>query len=102
MLYVSIGRNVGDVPMGDSDWHNFVDTVTNVVVNCERVSAPDTKAFGESNWAGMREETCVLVWFDKNSELRGDTIGHLTEVARMYGQEAIAYTVAPTSFVEGV
>lgn len=102
MLYVSVGRNVGDVPMGDSDWHNFVDTVSNVVVNYERVSNPDTKAFGVSNWGGVSEETCVMVWFDICSELRGETIGELTEVARMYGQEAIAWSVSETNFTEGV
>lgn len=102
MLYVALGRNVGDVPMSNDDWTNFVGTVSNVVQNCELLPSPDTVAYGNSNFNGDDEETCVLVWFDKNSKLLGDTIGALTEVAEIYGQEAIAYTVAPTEFTGGI
>lgn len=102
MLYVALGRNIGDIPMADNYWANFVETVTNVIQNCELLPKPDTVAYGESNFNGDGEETCVLVWFDKNSNLLGDTIGALTQVAEIYEQESIAYTVAVTEFTGGI
>lgn len=102
MLYVSIGRNVGDKPMATAVWNNFVANVTQDIEECEGVGMPDTVAYGKSRFGLMYEETCVLVWFDKNSPLRKDTLGVLEATAIEFGQEAIAWSVSVTEFVEGV
>lgn len=100
MLYVSIGRNVGDTPMTQIRWAFFVEAVTSAMSLYEDLPSPDTVAHGVSNWDGMEEDTAVFVWFEKHSGLRENTVLKLAEIAKEYGQEAIAYTVAPTSFVE--
>jgi hypothetical protein len=102
MLYVSLGRNVHGVPMSDNDWEWFRHHVVHRIMSGEWVAEPDTVAYGKSNWVGESEETCVLVWFDKRSRLGGDTVRELEGVAKLYGQEAIAWSVAVTDFVVGV
>ena len=101
MLYVALGRNVGDKPMDDVTWAMFVADVAETVRLSERVGQPDTRAFGTSRFGDMEEETCVLVWFDKNTIHQGteDALGGL---AKFYGQESIAYSLSETFFVQGV
>ena len=100
MLYVALGRNVGSEPMSEPTWRQFIVGVSNTIQYCEDLELPDTKALGTSNYAGMSEETCVLVWFDKVSTLSEQCLIALERIAVEYGQEAIAWTVADTKFIE--
>jgi hypothetical protein len=102
MLYVALGRNVGDKPMATAVWNNFVANVTQDIEECEGLAMPDTVAYGKSRYGSMLEETCVLVWFDKNSSLRLLTEQVLSTTAIEFGQESIAWSVSVTEFVEGV
>lgn len=102
MLYVAIGRNVKDTPMGEDTWIRFQESVENVVMMGENLPYADTRAGGESNFTGMFEETYVFVWFDKNSDLKQDTKDALSGLAGMFGQESIAYSVSVTNFIEKV
>lgn len=102
MLYVALGRNVGDVPMVDETWLKFQEDVENCVTLGERLGHADTRAVGESNFGGMPEETFVLVWFDKNSPLRFEVVEALSYYAEVYGQESIAWSVSETQFILGV
>lgn len=101
MLYVALGRNVGDAPMDDVTWSMFVADVVETVRLSERVGQPDTRAFGTSSFEGVEEETCVLVWFDKNTIHQG-TEDALGGMAKFYGQKSIAYSLSKTFFTEGV
>lgn len=101
MLYVSIGRNVGEVPMSDDKWAEFQNEVADCIEREVYVS-PDTIAHGNSRYGSMREETCVMVWFDVNSHLFDVTLMELEEVAVKYGQECIAWSVSMTEFIDGV
>jgi hypothetical protein len=102
MLYVALGRNIGDTPMELDEWVSFRDEVVELLALSEGLSDPDTVALGESHYGGDPEETWVLVWFDKLSPLSRDTEGRLSYIAVRYGQESIAWSVAETMFVEGV
>lgn len=102
MLYVAIGRNVGDVPMDNITWSTFRELVEECVIVGENLFPADTLAFGESRYGDMSEETAVLVWFDKMSTLKSETVEALTYYAKEYGQECIAWSVAPTNFTGGV
>ncbi|NBR25671.1 MAG: hypothetical protein EBU08_18195 [Micrococcales bacterium] len=102
MLYVALGRNVGDVPMSDDEWEKFRIAVCNVIFDLETHTDPDTVAFGKSRYGAMEEETCVLVWFDRGQALRKETLLALNPVAIRYGQECIAYSVSDTQYVEGI
>lgn len=84
MLYIAIGRNVGETPMSAVDWSSFRDAVIDGV-GC---GFPDTVAYGESSWEGQSEETCVLVWF--HAMLWSDVAEKLDVVRANYGQDAIA------------
>jgi hypothetical protein len=102
MLYIALGRNVGENPMGHDTWIQFAESVENVVMMGERLTYADTWATGESRYDDMPEETGIFVWFDKNSDLGQDTKDALAGLAKQYGQEAIAYSVSVTNFIEGV
>ena len=102
MLYVAIGRNVEDAPMGEDTWIQFQESVENVVMMGENLPYADTRAEGESNFDNMPEETYVFVWFDKNSDLKQDTKDALAGLAGLFGQESIAYSVSVTNFIERV
>jgi len=101
MLYVSIGRNVGEVPMSDDDWRKFRIAVEECIMDNERPVTADTYAPGHSRWGDMNEECLVLVWFDIAQKLSDKTVGLLAEIATEFGQEAIAWAVADTQFIEG-
>jgi hypothetical protein len=88
--------------MGEDTWIQFQESVENIVMMGEGVSYADTRAEGESSFEGMPEVTYVMVWFDKNSDLGQDTKDALAGLAGQYGQEAIAYSVSVTNFIEGV
>lgn len=102
MLYVALGRNVGDVPMSDNDWDAFRLDVANEIYYNETHTDPDTVAFGGSRYGSMIEDTCVLVWFDFTEQFSVETRDALTKVAVRYGQECIAYSVSETQYVQGV
>ena len=101
MLYVAIGRNIGEVPMSDFMWQKFQDLVVHAITDNEWV-ALDTRTLGQSHYGDMSEDTAVFVWFDKNSDLGQDTKNELGEIARQFEQESIAYSVSVTNFIEGV
>lgn len=101
MLYVSIGRNVGEVPMDDDTWRNFRISVEECIMDNERAVVADTYAPGTSRWGDMNEECLVLVWFDIAQKLSDKTQALLAEIATEFKQEAIAWAVVDTQFIEG-
>jgi hypothetical protein len=101
MLYVSIGRNVGEVPMDDDMWRNFRISVEECIMDNERAVVADTYAPGTSRWGDMNEECLVLVWFDIAQQLSDKTQQLLAEIATEFKQEAIAWAVVDTQFIEG-
>lgn len=101
MLYVSIGRNVGEEPMSDDAWRNFRISVEECIMDNERAVVADTYAPGTSRWGDMNEECLVLVWFDIAQQLSDKTQALLAEIATEFKQEAIAWAVVDTQFIEG-
>lgn len=109
MLYVAIGRNVGDKPMSGRDWELFRAEVIRAVREGSGgriLPNPNTIAFGHSEWNGVSEETAVFVWFDYPTVagigLDNIVVQKLKKIAKHFGQEAIAYTISETQFVEGL
>lgn len=101
MLYVSIGRNVGEVPMDDDTWRNFRISVEECIMDNERAVVADTYAPGHSRWGDTNEECLVLVWFDISQELSVKTQELLSAIAVEFKQEAIAWAVTETKFIGG-
>jgi hypothetical protein len=100
VLYVALGRNVGDEPMDDGRWEEFRLDTSHAIA--KQLGAPDTVAFGKSHYGGYPEETCVMVWFDLIGGLDDSVLKDLGILAGHYGQESIAWSVSVTEFVEGV
>lgn len=94
MLYVAIGRNIGDKPMHLDKWREFQDDVIRAVGY-----PPDTIAHGGSFWKTQSEDTCVLVWFGIDW-IRELSEARLRDVAGDYGQDAIAWIAGETQFAE--
>lgn len=99
MLYIAIGRNVGDEPMVDARWSAFTRDVLDAIE--ERYGKVDTLADGNSRFGSMAEETRVMVWFDVHA-MNAGTEARLGVIAGEYGQDSIAYSVAETEFIDGV
>ena len=53
MLYIAIGRNVGDEPMYDVLFEKFRRQVADTIEECEYVGQPDTVARGNSRFGDM-------------------------------------------------
>lgn len=103
MLQIAIGRNVptklfGDIPMSDENWLLFQQAVEEIVMVCTLKGVADTKANGVSNWQGVSEDTCIFVWFDLDS-LPSVVYEELSDIAKQYGQDAIAVTFGETKFI---
>lgn len=97
----TIGRNVGETPMSDSDWETFIDDVTSDMSNSawpNQIEAVEIHR-GKGSWQGIEEESAKITVLLK-SALPEDgerslnmLRGYLSENARLYGQDAIALTI---------
>ncbi len=87
--------------MVEDDWRRFRMYVEECIMDGENVVTADGYTTGHSRWGDIAEETLVLVWFDKNSPLSPSTITELAGIAKEFKQDAIAYSVSVTNFIEG-
>ena len=98
-ITVTIGRNVGDVPMTEERWEDFTTKVDRAVAEaCDDIWQRAVVHAG--NWKGNPELACTWVadpWHD-------DTIGPLRLALRVlageFDQDAIALTIGRTELVE--
>lgn len=94
-ITVSIGRNVGTEPLSDPTWRTFRTTVGNVVATwCETIYVSDAGCVG--HWDGVDEESRTWVGEWAGYGEPNLLIDRLAEVARVYGQDAIAVTTGTT------
>lgn len=101
-MVVSIGRNVGASPhpLSDGDWLDFQDAIEHALFE---VYAPHVyfRGLGEGHteqW-GREEVFTLIVQAPHYSDFRENALLALERVRRSYGQEAVAVTEGPTSFV---
>src|SRR3954471_13809581 len=57
MLTVSVGRNVGTVPMSGDDWTTLIDRCRDALN--VTVGIPDTVHYGTGVWDGIPEESAI-------------------------------------------
>jgi hypothetical protein len=99
MLQISIGRNIGkSLPLVESEWLLFQQAVEEAVMVHTLKGIADTKANGVSHWQGVSEDTCIFVWFDIEA-LPLSLKFELKNIAKQYGQDAIAVTFGETEFI---
>jgi len=77
---LTIGRNIGTVPMAPHDWHAFKDAIT------ATLAITYGTGNGRGEWDGVSEETFFAVGVVSDI----DTVrAHLATLARTYHQDAI-------------
>lgn len=95
---VTIGRNVGDVPLSAESWERFRSrTLAAVREACESVYFVGT---GAGIWEDEREEAFTIVADDTTSERAYVRLSlTLSELCKLYRQDAIALTRGGTMLV---
>lgn len=106
---VTIGRNVGDVPMSDLDWATFEDEVNEALVTVpyERQIAFLETHRGTGVWQGVAEESvkvtmALISALPEESEGCRDLLAlrnKLFRLAGLYGQDAIALTIGQSELI---
>lgn len=93
---VSIGRNVGSVPMSDEAWQNFGHAVGALLGRCSIVYVSAAESRGE--WEGIAEDSRTWV-----AECTEHDAGYVREglraLAAEFRQDAIALTIGSTELV---
>lgn len=92
---VSVGRNIGSEPMSDTDWLGFR-------IELEQCLEPFGVLFagtGQGSWDGSGEQSHTVVCGALDIEETAQVQAWLSDLARSYGQEAIAFTVGATRLI---
>lgn len=98
-INVFIGRNVGELPMSDADWtlyrkRTLAALQPHVDIAVEGVGQNTSDGWGEEDFAFFAGRIRPVV-LTHVQQLRAE----LAELARVFGQDAIAVTIGHTSFV---
>ena len=99
-VMVSVGRNIGNVPMSDKDWTTFVNRVADAI---RRANESPEIHFGHGVWDGIREESAhITVYRNTDTEIPRTMIyERLRYLAKYFGQDAIALTISEPTLVGG-
>lgn len=97
-MTVSIGRNVGNVPMSAERWESFTtDVLRNVRSNTAHIYFV---GFGNGEWNDSGEESFTVVSSSPTESALCAIAVSLSLFAEAYGQDAIALTIGETEFVQ--
>lgn len=95
---VTIGRNVGDTPMSDARWSDFILSVKEdmiVALDTDKFSAIEVSE-GVGEWGGVTEPNATIT-VRQHTQARDEQIErlrrYLSEDARHFDQDAIALTI---------
>lgn len=95
-VVVSIGRNVGDVPLSDEHWLAFQDEVRHALsMGTLYVDA----AHSRGEWLGVAEDSATFVADDFTPYSVGLVSDALAVIGGRYGQDAVAVTTGETTLV---
>ena len=101
-ITVTIGRNVGDVPMSERRWHEFDTDVQGTLANnvfARQIIAVE-RHLGRGSWEGVEEDSIKITYLLK-SALTDEAIAtlsrDLSELAWFYDQDAIALTIGTST-----
>lgn len=97
-MTVTIGRNVGNVPMSDAHWQSFTaDVLRNIRANTRAIYFV---GFGTGVWEGTEEESFTVISETPTTSAACAISVSLSFFAEAYGQEAIAVTIGETELVQ--
>ena len=96
-ITITIGRNVGDVPLDDHRWAGFRNDIQTVLSN-HYAEVYVNAAAGRGTWEGVEEENATWVASVDTAFIPG-VRARLKYMADLYKQDAIALTVGDTALV---
>lgn len=96
-VIVSIGRNIKNQPMNSQAWDMFKALTKNIVyLRCPEIYFIGT---GMGYYAGATEESFTIIGGLHEDANMSNMKRELAELAKDFGQECIAVTVADPTFV---
>ena len=95
VLTVSIGRNVGVLPMSDVDWQELRTTVRDHLSALLKPSDVFGWFDGHGVWDGVPEESAVLTMIVGYTTRHAHVDSTLVALAERFGQDAIAFSYGP-------
>ena len=100
---VTIGRNVGETPMSDSDWEAFISDVTEALAY-HMIEGDDILEIhrGQGSWGGVVEDSAKVTLMSEESINVERLKIRLLRLAVANGQDAIALTIGQSELIEPV
>lgn len=95
LVTVSIGRNVGDTPMAEGAWAEFISEVSLYVGGITRATARYGPFLGTGEWNGVAEDTATLTFITGRPVAPSDLGDILSALSRLFNQDAIAWSYGP-------
>lgn len=108
---VTIGRNIGNEEMPQSQWNAFIDYVTGTLAGAYRVYGRNShksayfteKHYGIGMWNDIPEESCKITLVAE-TKINSDGINVIKEcfksAANTWKQEAIAFSIGTSELIE--
>ena len=99
-ITVTIGRNVGDVPMPEQRWEEFKRDVQGTLANYADPSDQAEYADGHGVWGYVPEQMhkrTLLSNYEPDEAAMMNLSRELSELARFYDQDAIALTIGTST-----
>lgn len=98
---VTIGRNVGNVPMSDDYWYDFQSMIYGYLRESLRVGDV-FKYGGIGEWNGSEEESFIFVAIENQYPASTKQFGEtLSRIAKEFSQDAIAWSFGPNNLAKG-
>lgn len=96
----TIGRNVGETPMSDSDWEAFISDVTKALAY-HMVEGYDILEIhrGRGSWGGVVEDSAKVTLISEESINVDRLKNTLHRLAVANGQDAIALTIGVSELI---
>jgi hypothetical protein len=93
---ITIGRNVGETPMSDSEWSHFLALVDLFVTGDAFELRADFGWFdGQGVWASQQEDSAIRVFVTGKAVTPDFVSAALSVIADVYHQDAIAWSYGP-------
>jgi hypothetical protein len=94
---VSIGRNIGTVPLASAGWSQFRDAIAGILTDHgATIHVRGASSVGE--WQGIEEDSSTFV-ADLDREVIDRLLQDIGTIGARYGQEAVAVTIGRTVLV---
>lgn len=99
-VMVTIGRNVGNVPMSDETWDSFQNDVSAALyANVANDDSWLETSTGWGEWDGVRETNARLALLAADTSHVDTLRATLATLAAKYGQDAVALAIGESELV---